>query len=93
MLPISASLGFILEVASWEHHAAPMVDTREIMGIAYEADVDVRSVRARLAGRRVRGRSGVRLERVLVARGIVTPTPANACRGGPPAEQETRLAP
>jgi hypothetical protein len=44
------------------------VDEETVAAIAAEAEVDARSVWKRLAGGKVRGRAGARIDRVIAAR-------------------------
>lgn len=63
----------------------PHVDTRTILSLAAEADVDPRSVRRELAALRgecphVRGRPGERIRQALASRGLLNATRADGGR-------------
>jgi hypothetical protein len=68
------------------------IDDTVVADLAREADVDERTVIRRLAGLRVRGRAGRRVDRVLQARMAATPDSKPPLAHGPSARSGATIA-
>jgi len=61
------ALGVVLRLLLMQQSTSPGIDEAVVAAIAAEAEADPRSVWKRLAGGKVRGRVGVRIDRAIAA--------------------------